>query len=230
MKKYVLFGLAVFLCCLIALAPAGIVDRLVEQNTQMELTEVRGTLWSGHGQLALSLPNQTILPVRLSWSFQPLTLISLAPGFEWSLQNSELQLQGDAATSLSAQTVSLQGQVGATPLNRWLDLYDIVLAGEFVVHPTSLLVADTKLNDIKGQIDWSGGMVRYTLSGVLHEVDLPPLRAYLERNDQDQPTATVFTLDGSTPLIIASLTENGFARIGMTKLFTKLLRTPWPGS
>ena len=82
---------------------------------------------------------------------------------------------------------------------------------------------------LNGQIDWSGGLVRYTLAGVLYEVQLPPLTAYLDQNTENDPIATVYTQGGSTPLIMATLGKDGFAKVGMTKLFTKLLNNPWPG-
>jgi hypothetical protein len=77
-----------------------------------------------------------------------------------------------------------------------------------------------------GEISWSGGTVRYTLSGQSSSSTLPPLIAYLG----DGVEAVVFAQNAQTPLIKAELLDNGFAKIGITKLLTKILDNPWPGS
>ena len=55
---------------------------------------------------------------------------------------------------------------------------------------------------------------------------LPPLVAYLGEGAE----ATVFAQNGQTPLIKAELQDNGFAKVGITRLLTKMLDNPWPGS
>ena len=76
------------------------------------------------------------------------------------------------------------------------------------------------------QVTWSGGQVRYILSGRSSTSILPPLVAYLGEGAE----ATVFAQNGQTPLIKAELLDNGFAKVGITRLLTKMLDNPWPGS
>ena len=71
--------------------------------------------------------------------------------------------------------------------------------------------------------------MRYALSGRTTTASLPALVAYLDE-DAIRPVATVFTQSGQTPLIKAELLENGYAKVGITKLLTKMLNNPWPGS
>lgn len=42
--------------------------------------------------------------------------------------------------------------------------------------------------------------------------------------------AVVFAAGGQTPLLQAQLQDDGFAKVGVTKLLTKMLNRPWPGS
>ncbi len=229
--RYLLLGLLVFLICIIAFAPAGIIERGVDTLPGVEMTDPRGTLWRGQGRLSAPVQSGGQIDAAVTWDLNLLSLVSLSPTYQWTLQNPNFNLRGTAGTSFDGHLASVEGTSDAVPLNEWLQVYHIVLSGDFAISPTRMLVSNSgMLTDIEGRIEWSGGKVRYTLSGILHEVDLPPLEAFLERNDNDQPQATVFEKGGSTPLLIASLSENGFARVAMTKLFTKLLRTPWPGS
>lgn len=230
MKRYIVSGILLFVGCVVAFAPAGIVDRLVDQQPGVDLTDARGTIWRGQGLINADINAVTHFSGQLRWDFSWLSLLSLTPSYQWNLQNEELHLNGSAGIGFDGQVASIQGRANAVPFNNWLQIYDIVLSGDFTVSPTTLALNGGIVRDIDGTVEWSGGKVRYTLAGILRETELPPLTAYLDRNEENQPTATVFTQGGSTPLIIASLTENGFAKVSMTKLFTKLLRTPWPGS
>jgi hypothetical protein len=80
--------------------------------------------------------------------------------------------------------------------------------------------------EASGTASWSGGYVRYRLSGQSYSGDLPPLEAALG----DGLEAYVYPVQEQTPLIRAQLLSNGFAKIGITRLLTRLLNNPWPGS
>ncbi len=231
MVRYVLTGFVIFLVCAIIFAPAGLIDRVIDNQPGVALTDTRGTLWQGTGNISVEVNRNTQLNGTLSWDFNWLSLISLAPTYQWTLSRSDVSLSGTAGVTTSGQVMGVQGNLEAAVLNEFLAIYYIVLSGDFSISPSKILRAHHgQITDIQGQIDWSGGRVRYTLAGILHEAQLPAMTAYLEPNASRQPAATVFAQGGSTPLIIASIGENGFVKVGMTKLFTKLLRTPWPGS
>ena len=85
------------------------------------------------------------------------------------------------------------------------------------------------VNAADGYLEWSGGQVRYILSGILSESFLPKMRANLSAPEQ-KPTAEVFAEGEPIRLMQAQVTDNGFVKIGITKMFTKLLNRPWPGS
>jgi hypothetical protein len=45
-----------------------------------------------------------------------------------------------------------------------------------------------------------------------------------------QPEMSVYQSNDETPLMLARISRDGLATIGITKQFTKLLGEPWPGN
>lgn len=228
MKRYFIVGLLVFLGFAIRLAPADILDRLLTTNTPAKLIRTQGTLWQGHGELLFAQTNIG----KVTWHFQPSALFRAIAKYSWTLNQSEWQLAGIAGVTFSHVQFEVDGNVTQDMLNRFLQPYDIDLQGGIEISPTRLTIEleTERVQELEGQIDWQGGRVRYTLSGLLRETILPPMTGYLSINDNGQPQAIVYAQNQQTPLIIASLEANGYAKIGITKLFTKLLNNPWPGS
>ena len=73
---------------------------------------------------------------------------------------------------------------------------------------------------------FAGGPVNYRLSGQEYRGSLPPLVATLGEGLE----VYIYPDEGQTPLLVAQMLENGFVKIGVTRLLTKLLNNPWPGS
>lgn len=228
MIKYVLAGLLVFVIAAIAAAPAGIVDRLVSQSGTAELTHSRGSLW--RGQADLLIENNHL--GQVNWDFDVSSMFKLQPTYQWTLTQANWTLAGMAGAGFTEAEFNVSGEIDAQAVNQWLAPYDIVTSGTFTVLPTRVLLPHNTAvpSDFAGQVNWTGGLVRYTLSGLLGEATLPPLVAYLDLNDNDEPQAIVFAQNDQTPLLIASLSRNGFAKVGISKRFTRLLNNPWPGS
>ena len=228
MKRYVIAGVLFFVGFVIAFAPAGILQRLLEDNTQAELTDARGTLWQGHAQLLLD--SHQIGDLR--WDFAPLSLLSLAPRYDWQVTAADKRMQGSAAASFTQAMATAQGSIDANAVNPILRRYDIFIDGRFDVQPTrfTALTDSGKVIELEGAVNWSGGLVRYTLSRVQHEATLPSLSAILGINDNGMPQAVIYVTGQQTPLMLVSLNTNGFAKVSITRLFTKLLNNPWPGS
>lgn len=80
--------------------------------------------------------------------------------------------------------------------------------------------------EASGSLSWPGGDVRYRLSGQEYRGILPPLIATLG----DGLEVYIYKEKGQTPLLIAQMLNNGFVKIGITRLLTRLLNNPWPGS
>lgn len=228
MIRYVLVGVLLFLVFAVSFAPAGLLDRVISSSTEADLVEPQGTVWQGRGQLVVggvSLGN-------VVWDFVGTSLLRATPTYAWSLTQPAWQLQGTAGIGFSNAQLSAAGLIQASATNTWLRAYDISLNGDFSIAPTEATFnhRNRQITAVDGELNWSGGTVRYTLSGVLREATLPPLTAILDMNNDDLPEAVVFAEGQQTPLLIATLGRDGFAKVGITKLFTKLLNNPWPGS
>ena len=79
MKRYIIAGTVLFVGFAIAFAPAGLVDRGVENVPGVDLVDTRGTVWNGQAQMLLE--GQPLGVVN--WQFQPLTVLRAAPGYAW---------------------------------------------------------------------------------------------------------------------------------------------------
>ena len=80
MSHWRLIGIAlgVYAAGLVAMAPAGLIDSGLQQGTEgrLRLTEARGTIWSGAGQLELRDRTQRTAVARsIAWRVQPLYLL-----------------------------------------------------------------------------------------------------------------------------------------------------------
>lgn len=238
MYRYMLGGLFIFLSLSIALAPAGMISHFisglfVSGQGDAKLLNLRGTVWQGQGDIVVHGKSLG----ELRWSVQPLALLGANLVADWQLDQTLSTLHGQVRLG-DDLTIDAQGQVLAAAVNEWLDQYDIYLEGDFSVHQFSALVAtdERTLKQLDGEIRWSGGLVRYTLSGLLHEQHLPPLHtnfhtSFHTNTDSAHGLHGVVTAVGdNTPLMIISSGVPGFIKIGITKGFTRMLRQPWPGS
>jgi hypothetical protein len=111
-------------------------------------------------------------------------------------------------------------------VNRWLAPYNISLSGGFTLENVSLLFNSGVPDSAGGEIHWQGGPIGYRLANENSTGILPPMTAILGPAAE----AAVFAEGGQTPLLQAQLQTNGFAKLGVTKLLTKMLNRPWPGS
>lgn len=223
-------GIVVFLGIGITLLPARLVDQALQPVPGIDLTEPAGTVWNGSAGLWLDGRQLGLL----QWQFTPATLLSLRPGYRYTLLGDGIALQGRVLGNTGSAEVMVLGTLDASAVQPWLAPYNIRVGGEFSTDELRLsgILTDgvmTAVEDASGELHWSGGPVTWELSGNTHSNTLEALTARL------QPTefgarATVYRQDGQTPLLVAENLPDGFVKIGITRLFTKLLGQPYPGS
>lgn len=226
MTRTLLIGLLLFLGFAVVLAPASLLRNLLPDGADVELLSLRGTLWSGAGELYLG--GRAL--GRIEFDFAPSTLLGGRIGYEIALSGAEHALDGTVGLGFDAAEAALNGRAGSALINRWLADYDIALSGELGFRDVRLQVPwdvrTTGAGRAAGTVTWTGGPVRYVLSGRPFGGDLPPVVGYLG----DGLEAVVLPEGGQTPLLTAELLPAGFVRIGVTKLLTRLAGNPWPGS
>lgn len=228
MIRYVVIGLLLFLGFILTFAPAGILASAISANSRAEVLNPEGTLWSGQGQLNI---DHVAIGV-INWNFDFSSLGRGTPGYRWTFKHKDDLINGFTGVGFSSVDAALQGRLDARSLNHWLRRYDIVLSGTIDVAPSSVTLATDSGFPVamEGQISWDGGVVRYVLSGLLNQVTLPPMQAFINLSEQGVAEAVVYAQDQHNPLLKASLGQNGYVKVGITKLFTKMLNNPWPGS
>lgn len=233
MRRYLLIGAILFLAFVIAFAPAALLRSGLGMVEGVALLNPVGTVWRGSGDLYLA-----DLPAgRVAWGFRPQALLKGTLGYHLRLSGPDHDLTADLAAGPSTLHLSADGTLSAPYLNPWLTPYDIRLSGElrlvevaFAV-PTRALDGDPAAPALApgkaaGVLSWTGGDLHYRLSGQSYSGLLPPLVASLG----DGLEAFIYPEQGQTPLLRAQLLDNGFLKIGITRLLTRLLNNPWPGS
>ena len=224
MRILAILGVLAFLAFCVAFAPARLAVPVLERIPDARLSATSGTVWNGSGQLHFRGRDRG----RVAWSVRPLSLLTLAPGIDWAWTAQGLELDGDLQLGGNRIAVTTSGRVGSAAINPWLARYDLNMAGSFQVSDLYLHMTDSRPDDTRGTLNWSGGRLGYTLSGQHRAVRLPPLQASLGYNDG--PSATVFARDNPTPLLQAKLLAGGYVYVGVTRLLTRMLDDPWPGS
>lgn len=219
-------GLALFIVFAVILAPASLLRTVIPADAGIDLLSPQGTLWNGSGALYLAgQPAGTV-----NWHARPVTILTGKLGYDVAVAGPEHDLSGRVAAGWSAGTLELDGHAAAGFANRWLAPYDIAITGDLVLTDVTVRlpydVAALAAGSATGEVAWDGGPVRYRLAGRNHAGELPPLVAYLG----DGLEAEVYPKDGQTPLLRADIRPNGFIRIAVTQLLTRLVGNPWPGS
>jgi hypothetical protein len=222
--RTIVIGLLLFLGFAVAFAPASLIRTALPAGSGVELLTPSGTVWRGRAELFVGGQPAG----ALTWSFRPVTILQGSLGYDVQLGGAEHALQGTVAAGPGAVSLTLAGQAQAAFVNRWLGPYDIAISGGLTIGDVELRVPyrSPAGGRAAGTVDWAGGPVRYRLGRRVHDGSLPPLVAYLGEGLE----AVVYQRGGQTPLLTAELLPSGFARIGVTALFTRLAGNPWPGS
>lgn len=244
MKRYILLGVLIFAIVAISFAPAGIIPRLLSTNPDLDMVDARGTLWRGQGQLIAAGGFQI---GTIHWDFKPTSLLTAMPEYAWQLDNPSIKLSGTAASRGQVLYIDALGDLETHLVNDFIQRYDMRIEGHFNIDLNDVVAQldNQQLKAGRGEVHWTGGGVTYQLSGRLYQATLPPMVAYLETLTPEQGTDSalvmaqpspprvqmvVFAQGNETPLMFSHQTNGGFVKVGITKLFTKLLNNPWPGS
>jgi hypothetical protein len=236
MRRALLIGIVLVALFIVVFAPAGLLRTLLTPVEGVDLLHPSGTLWRGAGELYLAERNAG----QVQWSFRPAALLRGYLEYQLTLTGPDQAMDGNAGISMDSIHVEVEGVLSSRFLNQWLGPYDIGMSGEVTMREVDLLLyrngsktAAAVPNqpalapgEASGTLTWAGGDVRYRLSGQEYRGSLPPLVATLG----DGLEVYIYPEKGQTPLLVAQMLDNGFVKIGITRLLTRLLNNPWPGS
>jgi general secretion pathway protein N len=159
---------------LLATAPARLIDYGLQQATEnrLRLTDTRGTLWSGTGQLEMRDRSQrTAVAKSIAWRLLPLYFLrgqlrcevlldQAAKAFPVTVSPSRIEL-ADADINLPAAALGL-GEPKLAPLG---------LTGDVLLHVTRLAVGRKSL-DASALLQWRGAGSAYTRVSPLGDYEL----------------------------------------------------------
>ena len=224
MIRYLAVGLLLFLGFAVAFAPASLVGTALPRGAGVELLTPSGTVWRGRADLFVGGQPAG----ALAWRFRPVTILQGTLGYDVQVGGPEHALDGTVAAGPATLSLKLDGRAEAAFVNRWLAPYDMAISGPLTFEAIDVQVPyrSPARGRTAGSVQWAGGAIRYRLGRRVHDGSLPPLVAYLGEGLE----AVVYPQGGQTPLLTAELLPSGFARIGVTALFTRLAGNPWPGS
>lgn len=234
---FALFGLLAFALFAVALLPAGLLARAVENTPAVALRDAAGTVWRGTAGLTVQGEDLG----RAHWRFAPSALLTGALGITWRLRHENFRFAGEARWGTRAVSVSATGVLAAAALGRTLGKYHIRLGGDFTFDRLALRVVPQGADapddwHAEGELRWSGGRTTYRLSGQSYDVEFPPLDAELRTTaDSVRLQAFLRPRDAGAaqprhaPLLEARLDGDGWLHVSVSRRFTRLAGKPWPG-
>ena len=176
MSRWLLAGLVlgVYAVGLVVMAPASLIDSGLEQATQgrLRLTDTRGTLWSGTGQLEMrDRMQRTAVAKSIAWRLLPLyflrgqlraevVLDHAAKPFPVTLSPSQIEV-ADADISLPAAALGL-GEPKLAPLG---------LTGDVLLHVTRLALGRKAVAG-SASLQWRGAGSAFTRVSPLGDYEL----------------------------------------------------------
>lgn len=217
-------ALAIFL---VLRAPALLVERFLGDASPISLSRSAGTIWNGEADITARGHDLG----RASWKFDPASLLHGAVGARWRVQGENHSLRGTAQASIAQTDLSLDGDIEAELVNRFLSDFHIRLRGTFELDGIALTFGEgPNPITVAGTLHWEGGTTRYRLADETENVTLPPMYATLSMNEDGHPQAETFAGNIEAPLIRARLDPDGWLHIAISRHFTVLAGRPWPGT
>ena len=215
------------LCFAIMKAPASLIERMVNNESQnlIQFSSPTGTLWQGTG--IINSPDAAI-----SWSLPLLDILKLKPKILWNIESPTLILDGESVILMGEIETSAKGKIASGQLNKIFAPYDILLGGDLLIKTISIT---NKLNEnflitkLTGDLHWTGGPVSYVLSKTSVTVTSPIFQLKLSNQIRGVIQATLNSPNYDYPLMKARLEPRGSLKIQVSKGFTKIFGNEWPG-
>jgi general secretion pathway protein N len=225
-RRYVAMGLLTFAVFFVAFAPASLFASLVaRQLPGTSFTEARGTVWSGSARMAY----HTEVLGHITWRLRPAALLTLRLAYDAWLDDGTERIDARIVAGTSRLTVDAAGTLAAVRLDALLAQYDIIVPGTFRIESVRMVrERGAALPDVRGELHWTGGEVRYRLGDANNNARLPAMVGFID-SSAGQPEVSVYAVEDETPLILARLAADGWITIGITKRFTHMTGQPWHG-
>jgi len=226
-KIYIAVGIVTFLLFIILFAPAKVIWRLLDDKVSpslFSLSHIEGTFWQGSADLT----GKFLPPGEIEWQINPIHLITGKVMTHLSLHGSFHNL----TTSVSMESKQLHinelsGSVQAEAVNPLIDNYGFQVSGNLDLQDLNLHLAENWIEHLSGNLEWSGGMVKYSTFRSAQLYELPPLAGDLMM----QSTVVVLDIKDITnelAVLAVRLDRNGWGKVILKGRLFDLAAQPWP--
>ncbi len=233
-KWYILLGLLAFILIVVATTPIHFLWKYAEpyaRDLSVRIQNPTGTLWQGRADVGVPQAGT----IAADWELSPLSLLLGNADLAINAEGENIRLTGAAqATGLYA---GLPERVIIEDLNGYLDSSALApllmqaranLDGSFELSRLNadISIADQGINDISGQLVYSGGQLRARVERQSIDTELPMLVANIVM-DGPKVTVPVATADGE-PLGQLFLQEDGWGDMTVLRRAVDIAGQSWP--
>ncbi|HET8706889.1 MAG TPA: type II secretion system protein N [Pseudomonadales bacterium] len=244
-KRLSILGILAFLLFLLAEFPAALVwsalERVAGGNLPVRISNVGGSIWSGH--LSLSASGQELLPgsYQLAWQLKPWYVLLGKLRTDINLKGQFVSLEGGLGAGLglsSYQLDHLNGKADAALVNKILENFGVSVESGLRVQDLSLELATKAVQstsgasytgfDFKhaaGNLSWDGGKVFIVQPGLNQTTQMPGIKAALSQKD-DKLLVHLTQAASGADLAEAMLKSDGVGGVSVKKRLLLLARVP----
>ena len=233
-KWYILLGLLAFILIVVATTPIHFLWKYAEpyaRDLPVRIQNPTGTLWQGRADVGVPQAGT----IAADWELSPLSLLLGNADLALNAEGENIRLTGAAqATGLYA---GMPARVIIEDLNGYLDSSALApllmqaranLDGSFELSRLNadISIADQGINDISGQLVYSGGQLRARVERQSIDTELPMLVANIVM-DGPKVTVPVATADGDH-LGQLFLQEDGWGGMTVLRRAVDIAGQSWP--
>ena len=178
---YILIGVTTTLLFLIVAAPAATVWSVMDDDMRLafprlQVNDISGSIWHGQSRFRYwSLPT-----LNLAWEVSPWQLLLGRIAVQPRITGSGLVAAGAVERSWGNTSVSIpDAKISSGLINHITSQYGLRLTGEFSVRQFFAEFDPHRLQEVSGEITWSGGLTYIEIAGQTITRNLPPLTGSL---------------------------------------------------
>jgi hypothetical protein len=225
MFRYIAAGVLLVLLFCIVLAPASLLRYATANVPGLNLIATSGTVWSGSGGVVV----QGEKVGEASWSFQLPSILAMELRWRVEFSGRDAALAGEIGVNPGTFRANASGSLGEEALNYTLQPWGILITEAVSVETISVVWEDRELTTVDGKLYWPGGAVSWIMDGQLTNAALPAMNGQVGQSS-GRLTGLLTPEQGQIPVVQIVLAPDGTFTVKISKLLTRLLGRPWPGS
>lgn len=195
-KLWISLGVTLFLVFVISSIPAIWGAYLLTRGTGVALSGVTGSLWSGQASLAsMRMTDKEYSLGQLSWSLNPLSLLTLSPCAQVNTKLPMQQFEGEICVGAGG-VIELHNADVSLPASLLQSKIPVPIQGQLSTHIDELELRSNVLLKLKGKLTWNGARVNTGANWL----DIGSFGAELSDNGNNGVSVKLFQLAGPVDL------------------------------